>query len=106
MEGDEQERKLFVGGLNRSSTDEEVLKRYFEKYGHIVDCTVMRDQDRESRGFGFVLFDESSSIDQIMTDKKNGKEKNRLENQQSKCAAFDCASPRRGTSQRLLLKVT
>jgi len=74
MEGDEQERKLFVGGLNRTSTDEEVLKRYFEKYGNIIDCTVMRDQERESRGFGFVLFDESSSIDKIMTDKKNGEE--------------------------------
>ena len=74
MEGDEQERKLFVGGLNRTSTDEEVLKRYFEKYGNIIDCTVMRDQERESRGFGFVLFDESSSIDKIMTDKKNGQE--------------------------------
>jgi len=69
---EEQERKLFVGGLNKSNTDEDVLKGYFEKYGNIIDCTVMRDQDRESRGFGFILFEDSSSIDKIISAKKGG----------------------------------
>lgn len=74
MEGDEQERKLFVGGLNKASTDEDMLKSYFESYGNIIDCTIMRDTDRQSRGFGFILFEEAASVDKIMTAKKDGTE--------------------------------
>jgi len=74
MECDEQERKLFVGGLNKQNTDEDVLKNFFEGYGSIIDCTIMRDQDRQSRGFGFVLFEDSSAVDKIMTAKKDGAE--------------------------------
>jgi len=74
MEGDEQERKLFVGGLNKASTDEDQLKNYFEEFGNIVDCTVMRDQEKQSRGFGFVLFEEAAAVDKIMAAKKEGHE--------------------------------
>jgi len=74
MEGDEQERKLFVGGLNKASTDEDQLKTYFEQYGNIIDCTIMRDTEKQSRGFGFVLFEEAISVDKIMTAKKEGQE--------------------------------
>jgi len=70
-ESDEQERKLFVGGLSRN-TDEDLVKNYFETYGNIIDCTVMRDQERNSRGFGFVLFEDSSSVDKIIAAKKDG----------------------------------
>ena len=38
----EQYRKLFIGGLSYETT-EESLKSYFEKWGEIVDCVVMRD---------------------------------------------------------------
>lgn len=72
LEGDEQERKLFVGGLNKASTDEEQLKNYFDQYGTIIDCTIMRDPDRNSRGFGFVLFEEAATVDKIMLAKKEG----------------------------------
>lgn len=74
LECDEQERKLFVGGLNKANTDEDVLKNYFESYGNIIDCTIMRDQDRQSRGFGFVLFEDATAIDKIMSAKKDGAE--------------------------------
>ena len=72
MEGEEQERKLFVGGLNKATTDEEQLKSFFEQYGNIIDCTIMRDVDKQSRGFGFVLFEDSTTVDKIIGAKKDG----------------------------------
>lgn len=72
LEGDEQERKLFVGGLNKNNTDEDQLKSFFEQYGNIVDCTIMRDGDKQSRGFGFVLFEDSATVDKIISAKKDG----------------------------------
>lgn len=72
MESEEQERKLFVGGLNKNQTDEDSLRSFFIKYGGIIDCTIMRDGDKQSRGFGFVLFDSSSSVDEIINSRKEG----------------------------------
>lgn len=69
--GEEQERKLFVRGLNRS-TNEEELKNFFEQYGRIVDCNIMRDQEKRSRGFGFILFEDVATIDKIIVAKKEG----------------------------------
>jgi len=74
LEGDEQERKLFVGGLNKTSTDEEQLKQHFENYGEIIDCNIMRDQEKRSRGFGFILFEDATSVDKIIAAKKDGTE--------------------------------
>lgn len=69
--GDEQERKLFVRGLNRN-TCEEGMKHFFEEYGRIVDCNIMRDQEKRSRGFGFILFEDVDAIDKIIVAKKEG----------------------------------
>lgn len=66
------ERKLFVGGLNKDDTDEGKIKGYFSQYGDIVDVTIMRDQNKVSRGFGFVLFESNTSVDNIMRAKKEG----------------------------------
>ena len=45
-------RKLFIGGLNYETTDEG-LKTYFEQFGEVVDCIVMKYKDtNRSRGFG------------------------------------------------------
>jgi heterogeneous nuclear ribonucleoprotein A1/A3 len=48
----ESARKLFLGGLNYSTT-EDGLKDHFDKYGTLVDVVVMRFPDtKRSRGFG------------------------------------------------------
>ena len=48
-------RKVFIGGLNYATTDDG-LKAYFEKFGEIVDCVVMKYKDSDrSRGFGKFL---------------------------------------------------
>jgi len=74
LEGDEQERKLFVGGLNKTNTDEDQLKQYFEQYGDIIDCNIMRDHEKRSRGFGFILFEDATAVDKIIAAKKDGSE--------------------------------
>jgi len=35
-------RKLFIGGLSPDTT-EETLRDYFEHWGEVVDCIVMKD---------------------------------------------------------------
>ena len=61
----ENQRKVFVGGLNYNTTDEG-LKSYFEQFGEVIDCIVMKFKDtKRSRGFGFVTYTDSSSVDAI-----------------------------------------
>ena len=47
-------RKIFIGGLNKKTTDE-TLKEHFSQYGELTDTVVMKDPETlVSRGFGFV----------------------------------------------------
>lgn len=56
-------RKLFIGGLSYETT-EESLKTHFEQWGEVVDVVVMKDpQSKRSRGFGFVTYSESKSVE-------------------------------------------
>ena len=52
----ESSRKLFLGGLDYSTT-EDGLRNHFDKYGKLVDVVVMRFPDtKRSRGFGYEHF--------------------------------------------------
>lgn len=63
----EQFRKMFIGGLT-SSTTEENLKEYYSQYGKILDCIVMRDPGtKRSRGFGFITYSKQSEVDDAMS---------------------------------------
>jgi hypothetical protein len=53
-------RKLFIGGLSDELNKEELMN-YFEKYGRIIDCTLMYDKDGRPRGFAFLEFDGESN---------------------------------------------
>ncbi|XP_022171191.1 heterogeneous nuclear ribonucleoprotein A1, A2/B1 homolog [Myzus persicae] len=56
-------RKLFVGGLDYKTTDEN-LKKYFEQWGEIMDVVVMKDpQTKRSRGFGFITYAAAHMVD-------------------------------------------
>ncbi|VDN29619.1 unnamed protein product [Gongylonema pulchrum] len=45
------ERKLFVGMLNKKLTEDDV-RAMFASFGHIEDCTVLKDAEGKSRGIG------------------------------------------------------
>lgn len=49
------DRKLFVGMLNKKLNEADVRK-LFEKHGPIEECTVLRDQNAQSKGCAFVTF--------------------------------------------------
>ena len=69
---------MFIGGLNWETTDgtlvcleftnsEESMRAYFEQFGEITECTVMREnQTGRSRGFGFLTFKDPKCVKAVM----------------------------------------
>ncbi|TMS36965.1 hypothetical protein L596_004006 [Steinernema carpocapsae] len=75
-DGPAQLRKLFIGGLNHETTDDQ-LRGYYSQWGTVVDCIVIRDpQTKHSRGFGFVTFATVQMAEHAMSERPhtiNGK---------------------------------
>lgn len=62
-------RKMFVGGLNRETT-EESFNDHFGKYGNMLDSVIIKDtQTKVSRGFGFVTYETSDSVEKVFQDR-------------------------------------
>ncbi|XP_078526039.1 DAZ-associated protein 1 isoform X4 [Lissotriton helveticus] len=58
--------KLFVGGLDWSTT-QETLRGYFCQFGEVVDCVIMKDKTtNQSRGFGFVKFKDPNCVGTVL----------------------------------------
>jgi len=59
---DDEKGKLFVGGLSWE-TSQDNLSRYFQRYGEVIDCVVMKNAESgRSRGFGFVTFADPTNV--------------------------------------------
>ncbi|VDL84803.1 unnamed protein product [Nippostrongylus brasiliensis] len=54
------ERKLFIGQLARKHNEDDI-RNYFGKFGHIEECTVLRESDGKSRGCAFVTYTNRTS---------------------------------------------
>ena len=56
--------KIFVGGIGETGEDE--LKNYFGQYGNVKAVQVKYDPTTQrARGFGFIIFDDMSSVDSV-----------------------------------------
>uniref|UniRef100_A0A5K3ELX1 RRM domain-containing protein n=1 Tax=Mesocestoides corti TaxID=53468 RepID=A0A5K3ELX1_MESCO len=59
-------KKIFVGALKKDITSED-LSSYFSNFGTIVEASVVMSKDtNESRGFGFVTFDDTDAVDKVI----------------------------------------
>jgi len=68
MSGDHN-TKLLVRNLNYTTTDED-LKKYYEQWGTVEDCKVMRNREtKKSRGFGIVRYVKASEVDDAMSNR-------------------------------------
>lgn len=62
-------KKIFIAKLSLT-TNEDTLRRYFEKFGEISDVYIPKDPiRRESRGIAFVMFEKEEAIDTVMQQK-------------------------------------
>jgi len=53
--------------LKNSANIEESMRAYFEQFGEITECTVMREnQTGRSRGFGFLTFKDPKCVNAVM----------------------------------------
>jgi squid-like protein len=65
--GKDDERKLFVGGLTRNTTESE-LKEHFSKFGDIESVSIKMDPyTGVSRGFAFIVFQNAKTIDKLLS---------------------------------------
>ncbi|KRZ96646.1 Heterogeneous nuclear ribonucleoprotein A1 [Trichinella sp. T8] len=66
VEKDEQNRKIFIGGITVNTSDED-LRTFYSKWGEITDVVVMRDPvSKRSRGFGFVTYADPEQVNAAM----------------------------------------
>ena len=60
-------KKIFVGGIPSSVTEEE-FRNFFSKYGEVVEHQIIRDHEtNRSRGFGFIIFDSEEVVDEMLS---------------------------------------
>jgi len=60
--------KIFVGGVSMEATEDDV-RIYFQRYGVVVEVNLVSDRadpQRPHKGFGFVTFEDESSVDQAL----------------------------------------
>ena len=63
--------KIYVSNLDYGLTEED-LTQFFSKYGDVVDVKIPKDRyTGQSKGFGFVEFEEYKTVEKILTDTRD-----------------------------------
>ena len=62
-----EDRKLFVGMLGKQQTEDEV-REIFVNYGAIEECTILRDQNGNSKGCAFVKLSSTDAAQRAITE--------------------------------------
>jgi len=58
--------KIFVGGIRRDISEGD-LRDYFSQFGGVTEVLLVKDRaTNTSRGFGFVTFDDTDSVDKVI----------------------------------------
>jgi len=57
-------RKIFLGGLKKS-TQLDAVNEHFCQFGTIVDSVILENNNKESRGFGFVTYEKADDVEQV-----------------------------------------
>eukprot|EP01029_Cantina_marsupialis_P030702 TRINITY_DN840_c0_g6_i1.p1 TRINITY_DN840_c0_g6~~TRINITY_DN840_c0_g6_i1.p1 ORF type:complete len:694 (-),score=179.57 TRINITY_DN840_c0_g6_i1:332-2413(-) len=71
--------KLFVGGLNYSTT-KETLHDYFSQFGKVVQAQIVYDHNtKTSRGFGFVIFSDPRGTQEALRNRMHVIEEREVE---------------------------
>lgn len=61
-------RKMFIGGINRNTKVDD-MGAHFSQFGEILDKVIISDAEGRSRGFGFVTYALSSSVEEAFRNK-------------------------------------
>jgi len=72
----EEMKKIFVRGISLDATDEE-FKAFFEEHGVVTDAVVIRKDKDKTSHFGFVTFETSEQIDELLLKKEEMKFKDK-----------------------------
>jgi len=66
MANQDNKLKLFVGGLNRSTTEEAIVN-YFENYGSVQIKVVKNPETGQSKGFAFLTFTDTDTLEKVQS---------------------------------------
>jgi heterogeneous nuclear ribonucleoprotein A1/A3 len=62
----EKQRKVFVGGLPLT-VNNEILKGYFQQFGKVIEANIVYNHETmRSRGFGFVIFQDEKTVQEVL----------------------------------------
>eukprot|EP00941_MAST-03F_sp_MAST-3F-sp1_P005524 g5524.t1 len=65
------ERKVFVAGINFSTTEEE-LDLFFRNFGTVIKTNLVRDSTGQSKGFGFITYATKAMADAVIAKQAPG----------------------------------
>ncbi|EGC35254.1 hypothetical protein DICPUDRAFT_79051 [Dictyostelium purpureum] len=55
--------EVFIGGISKNVKEEELKELFNEKVGNVKEVRLMKEKNGESKGFGFVMFEDKSQSD-------------------------------------------